>query len=560
MIELLFWGGMLRFVQALVQASPTIVVGLLVAGVFRRLLGHKGTRRLFGGQTWRALPQAWLLGMLLPVCSLGVIPVVREMRRAGVPGGAILAFGLTAPLFNPISVLYGLTLANPVVIVTFSFCSLVIVTVVGWGWDRLFPGTVITEEPPKRVAYGIKRLIAIGVAGARECAGPAALYVLAGLLGVALLSVALPHGSLQTAAEHDDPWAPLFMTAVAIPAYATPMTAMVQLASMFQHGNSVGAAFALLALGAGANLGLVAWMVRSYGWYRSVVWFALLLAVVLGLAYGLDKPLYPHGVEPAGHTHAFDVYCCPFAEGTANPAALTWQLLKEKTAAHEIVGLAGLAVFLVGGLVLRWFDAQGRFETWLERQPDEMGRYDIVLPEAVLAGAALVCLVAASIFGCYVYYPPPAEILAEMSMIHAEMLVAANTQDWDTALYWIPIFDDWTRKLQVSLFLRGGELSEYRRMKASILRDKLELLEHEVEDREVGEARRAAIGVSKAYRRMRDAYLDPTNEKPTQSASPDTDTQSPGTTRPANRAVKLPSPSRGVSSVTVVSSVPSRSA
>ena len=71
MIELLFWGGVLRFVQALVQASPTIVVGLLVAGVFRRLLGHEGTRRLFGGQTWRALPQAWLLGMLLPVCSLG---------------------------------------------------------------------------------------------------------------------------------------------------------------------------------------------------------------------------------------------------------------------------------------------------------------------------------------------------------------------------------------------------------------------------------------------------------------------------------------------------------
>lgn len=506
MIELLSWGGVLRFVQALVQASPTIVVGLLVAGVFRRLLGHEGTRRLFGGQTWRALPQAWLLGMLLPVCSLGVIPVVREMRRAGVSGGAILAFGLTAPLFNPISVLYGLTLANPVVIVTFSFCSLVIVTVVGWGWDRLFPGSAVETEPPKPVAYGMKRLLAIAVAGARECAGPAALYVLAGLLGVAMLSVVLPHGSLQSAAEHDDPWAPLFMAAIAIPAYATPMTAMVQLASMFQHGNSVGAAFALLALGAGANMGLVAWMVRTYGWRRSVVWFALLLGVVLALAYGLDKPLYPHGVEPAGHTHAFDVYCCPFAEGTANPAALTWQLLQEKIAAHETVGMATLAVFLVVGFALRMFDSQGRVETWLERQPEAMGRYDIVLSEPVLAAAALVCLVAASVFGCYVYYPPPEDILAEMSMIHADMIVAANTQDWDTALYWIPIFDDWTRKLQVSLFLRGGELSDYRRMKASVLRDKLELLEHEVEDKEVAEARTAANAVSKAYRRMRDAY------------------------------------------------------
>ena len=118
-MNVIFWGAALRFLQAAVQAAPTILVGLIVAGVLRRLLGHAGTRRLFGDNTWRSLPQAWLVGMLLPVCSLGVIPVIREMRRAGVSGGAILAFGLTAPPFTPISVLYGLTLADPAVILTF---------------------------------------------------------------------------------------------------------------------------------------------------------------------------------------------------------------------------------------------------------------------------------------------------------------------------------------------------------------------------------------------------------------------------------------------------------
>lgn len=90
-------------------------------------------------------------------------------------------------------------------------------------------------------------MLSVGVFGARELAGPSSLYIAAGLTGVAVLSLLLPHGYLKSAAEHDDPWAPLFMTAVAIPAYSTPMSAMVQLASMFQHGNSVGAAFALLA-------------------------------------------------------------------------------------------------------------------------------------------------------------------------------------------------------------------------------------------------------------------------------------------------------------------------
>ena len=47
--------------------------------------------------------------MLMPVCSLGVIPIAREMRRSDLRGGD-LAFAMTAPLFNPLSMLYGLTL------------------------------------------------------------------------------------------------------------------------------------------------------------------------------------------------------------------------------------------------------------------------------------------------------------------------------------------------------------------------------------------------------------------------------------------------------------------
>jgi uncharacterized membrane protein YraQ (UPF0718 family) len=506
MIESMACGAVMRFVQAAIQASPTILIGLLVAGVFRRLLGHEGTRRLFGGDTWRSLPQAWLIGMLLPVCSLGVIPVLREMRRAGVSGGAILAFGLTAPLFNPISVLYGLTLADPLVIISFSLCSLLIVTVMGLVWDRLFPGTAVAEADPPRVAVGAKRMLSVAEFAARDLAGPSTLYIAVGLVGVALLSLVLPPGALQSAAEADDPWAPLFMTLVAIPAYATPMTAMVQLASMFQHGNSVGAAFALLVLGAGANVGLATWMARHYGFRRSLVWFVLLFLVVVGLAYGVDKPLRPRGVEPAGHTHAFDIYCAPFEPDVAEPWALAARQIQEKLAPHEMVALLAVGLIAAAGVGLRFADPGRRLDQWFERESPRPTKYDIRLPGAVLGGVAIAGLVALSVFGCYVYYPPPSEIFEELKLVNAEVVSAASSRDWDTALYWIPIYDDWTRKLQVSAVLRGDGLTDYQRIKASILRDKLELLEHEVEDREVEEAREASLAVGRAYRRMRLAY------------------------------------------------------
>ena len=71
MLNTMLWGAIFRIVEAASQAAPSLLCGLLVAGIFRRLLGPANTRRLFGSNTWRSLPQAWALGMLLPVCSLG---------------------------------------------------------------------------------------------------------------------------------------------------------------------------------------------------------------------------------------------------------------------------------------------------------------------------------------------------------------------------------------------------------------------------------------------------------------------------------------------------------
>jgi hypothetical protein len=258
--ESLIWGAVLRGSQCLLQAAPYIVTGLVTAGIFRRLLGHEGMRRLFGYGTRRAIPQAWLVGMLLPICSLGVIPVAREMRRAGLSGGTILAFALAAPLFNPLSLLYGLTLSEPFTIFAFGFCTLIVVTVVGLIWDWHFPNSSIAEVPPQPVPQGLRRMLAVAVVSAREIAGPSLLFIAVGVLGVVALSCILPHASLQRTMSHENPWAPLLMAAIAVPAYATPMLAMSQLGSMFQHGNSVGAAFTLLTLGAGTNLGLVLWM------------------------------------------------------------------------------------------------------------------------------------------------------------------------------------------------------------------------------------------------------------------------------------------------------------
>jgi len=505
-VEVLLWGACARMAQALVAASPTIVVGWLVAAVFERILGRDGTYRLFGGDTWRQLPQAWALGMLLPVCSLGVIPVMQQMRRSGISGGTILAFGLTAPLFNPISVLYGLTLSDPRAIFAFCLCSLVLITVLGLLWDWMFPGSKQEVEGIAKTPYGLRRIAAVGLSMLQQAFSSSTLYMLLALVGVGVLSMLLPAGVLQRAAGRDDWLAPLSMSAVATLAYITPMTAIVQVASMFQHGNSVAAAFALLTLGTGVNLGMLVWIIRHYRWDRSLVWMGCLVVMVVGMSYGLDRPLRPKGVEVADHTHAFDTYCNPFSAGQEDLWGSTKRLVRDSATAAEVISLGILAACLVLGGLLYGLDSQGKLMDWLIRGGEQRGvGKDIVLPNSVIAAVALIGLVCASIMGCYLYYPPVSQIRKEMHANEAEMFGAHQRGEWEKLEYWIPIQEDWAHKLKVSATLRGMPLDPHEEGKLIEYQNSLEMLEHAAEDQDLELTRKVGREVSAAFQQFKEA-------------------------------------------------------
>ena len=507
------WGMVLRILQAFLQGAPFIFTGLCIAGLLDRLMGQAATRRLFGSNSVVSLAQSWLIGMLLPGCSLGVIPICRKLRASGISVGTIFAFALSSPLFDPLSLLYGLTLSKPFTILAFATCSLVVVTVSGAIFDRLFPGTEVREPERPAPPFGIKRILAVAVDMAREATGPTARLVAIGLAGVGILSACLPAGSLQRAMAHDNPWSPLVMTAIAIPAYATPMTAMGQLGSMFQHGNSVGAAFVLLTFGAGMNLGLLAWMGATYGWRKLMVWFGLLFLAVIVISYGIERPLYPRGIEAADHTHAFDRYCAPFIPGEVPQRGFPAEILhrlRMDTQPHEWFGVAILGALVAAGLALRRFDPRGRLAAWLTRHSDAAdrptGRYDVVLPGPVVAAVALVGIVAVSLAGCFAYYPPPKEALEELSLATVEVASAAVAGDRAHALEWIPVCESWNRRLVVGTYLRRGRLSDFHLAKSRLLEERLEELEHAAEDAPQGEVRERALAASRAFQYVSRAW------------------------------------------------------
>lgn len=508
----IFWGGCLRFGQGLLSAAPTILVGLFVAGMLRHIIGPELTRRAFGGRSWKSLPAAWMWGMLLPVCSFGVIPILCELRRARLSAGTIFAFAISAPLFNPLSLLYGLTLSTPMAILSFAISSLVVVTLVGTICDLItsLPNND-SEQPSLTMPPGWKRLVAVLILATRHAYRGTIGYIGLGLLASSLLVVAYPFGSLSSSMGYGDPWAPLQMLCLAVPAYATPLTVMMQVGSMFVHGNSPGAAYVLLSVGAGMNVGLLAWALVHFGLRRTLAFVTLTLVVIIVIAYGIETPLYSAGSVDHPHTHAFDMYACPYPANTrVSLPQTTWLKLTENLAVHEEFSFIALALLIVAGAILQTCDPKERLEKFLASESELQGtakpRRDKDVPAPVLGVVVFAGLIAISLIGCFAYYPPPDQTLEDMRYVQADALSYASSRDREEALRSIAMYDELTRKLQVGHYLRHGHVTPFQRMRAKVLRGRLEQLKDFIESHQYEQVRDAIPKVADAFRRCREAF------------------------------------------------------
>ena len=92
------------------EMSPWVLGGFLIAGLLSLWLNAPVVRQHFGGGRVLAIFKAVALGVPLPVCSCGVIPLAASLRRHGAGKGPTAAFLMSTPQtgVDSIAVTYGL--------------------------------------------------------------------------------------------------------------------------------------------------------------------------------------------------------------------------------------------------------------------------------------------------------------------------------------------------------------------------------------------------------------------------------------------------------------------
>ena len=101
--------------SVLAQMAPWLLGGFLLAGVISVVMPTNWVSSAMGGaRGWRGVLNAVLIGIPLPVCSCGVLPLAIGLRKAGAGRGAVSGFLISTPQTGVDSILATYALLGPV--------------------------------------------------------------------------------------------------------------------------------------------------------------------------------------------------------------------------------------------------------------------------------------------------------------------------------------------------------------------------------------------------------------------------------------------------------------
>ncbi len=325
--------------QVVLMMAPYLLLGFAVAGVLSVVLTPAWVMRHLGRRGVGQVVKASLLGVPLPLCSCGVLPLAFSLRKSGAGKGATVSFLASTPQTGVDSILLTYSLLGPIITalrVVAAFVSGVVAGILtDWVCGEDQPKLAPVQEKPKACCCGNDVKTAPPVAtggGAGCCAAHAAAAsgtpsvglralrygfvtlprdmakpLLLGVLVSGVVSGLVPEGFF---AGRLPPGIASYALAlvVGIPLYVCSASSVPIAATFIHMGVSPGAAMVFLISGPATNAAGVLAMWRQIGRAGTVAYLGVIAAVsVLSgvlLDGMIDRVRASVPIVKAAHDHA----------------------------------------------------------------------------------------------------------------------------------------------------------------------------------------------------------------------------------------------------------------
>lgn len=294
--------------QVVLLMAPYLLLGFVVAGGLSVILTPDWIARHLGRRGVWQVVKAALLGVPLPLCSCGVLPLAFSLRRSGAGKGATVSFLASTPQTGVDSIMLTWSLLGPVFAVTRVVTAFVSGVLAGVLTDRFAgEGEAAGGGKPsdscacERSGQPESRGSAVETG---NVAGPPAWRralrhgfvtlprdmsrpLLAGVLVSGIVAAFVPEGFF---AGHMPPGIASYLLAllVGIPVYVCSASSVPIAAGFIHMGVSPGAAMVFLVAGPATNAAAVAAMWRQIGRAGTALYLAAIAAASLAAGAVLD--------------------------------------------------------------------------------------------------------------------------------------------------------------------------------------------------------------------------------------------------------------------------------
>lgn len=90
------------FLSIVIEAIPFVLLGCIISGALQVFLTPERVQKILPKNKFLAILVGSFIGFFFPSCECGIIPIVTQFMRKGVPEHTAFAFMVTAPIINPI--------------------------------------------------------------------------------------------------------------------------------------------------------------------------------------------------------------------------------------------------------------------------------------------------------------------------------------------------------------------------------------------------------------------------------------------------------------------------
>ena len=297
-----------EFWSLCVETAPYLLLGMFFSGLIYIFIDSKFILKHIGSKSLSSILKSTLMGIPIPLCSCGVIPVASTIRNSGASKGSTVSFLVSTPQTGIDSIFMTYGMMGPVFAIFRPFAAFISGIISGIVVNRFDDESHnhVSKNYSNQEKVNLIERLKIGFNyGFVVLPSDILVPLLKGLSVAAFISIVIPPDFIATYFSDSKYLVFILMLFISLPIYVCATASVPIAVALMAKGVSAGAVFVFLMAGPATNASSIAVVKKILG--KKVMFLYLFLVATISVFFGIVFDLFFRAELPISlHHHAHD--------------------------------------------------------------------------------------------------------------------------------------------------------------------------------------------------------------------------------------------------------------